>query len=514
MTARPGTRRLARAGALAVAFVAGAAFLTAVARHTRYGSSDNANALLAGQAMLRGNPLLRGWTMPHDSYWLLDLPLFGVASVVAGLRDVLLAAVPAVVDAAAIVAGSTVALLGRPPGRRGWVGAAVVAVLLGLPHPYLTIFVLQGPHHVATAVVCLVAFGLLAGAGPGSGRWVAGTGLLAVAAHSDPVAIAVGVVPVAAAGLLDGVRSRRLGAVAGPLAAAAGGLAGAFLLGLLLRLAGGYTVLPDPPAIGAWRENLPATPKILGGLLGVGGQGGLRGGSLVAHAIGAGLFAAGIAWSAFRSLAGLVRRRRSTSAWLDDVLLLGFAGGVALFALLTDPKLQAVNARYLLPPLVFGAVLTARRAIEVTARIPAPALAAAGLALGAAYLTTPLATVRAPAPANPAVAVADWLEARGLQRGYGQYWVAGLTTVSGRGGVAVRPVVAVDGRLRASDHFASPRWFGGDRPFRFVVVDPVHPDGVDDAAAVTTFGPPAEARDVGPYRVLVWDRALGVAPPP
>src|SRR5205807_2353110 len=88
--------------------------------------------------------------------------------------------------AVAFVAGSTVALLGRPPGRRGWVGAAVVAVLLGLPHPYLTIFVLQGPHHVATAVVCLVAFGLLAGAGPGSGRWVAGTGLLAVAAHSDP----------------------------------------------------------------------------------------------------------------------------------------------------------------------------------------------------------------------------------------------------------------------------------------------------------------------------------------
>src|SRR5207237_275296 len=195
----------------------------------------------------------------------------------AGLRDVLLAAVPAAVDAAAIVAGSTVALLGRPPGRQGWVGAAVVAVLLGLPHPYLTIFVLQGPHHVATAVVCLVAFGLLGGAG---------------------------------------------------------------------------------------RENLPATPKILGGLLGVGGQGGLRGGALVAHAVGAGLFAAGIAWSAFRSLAGLARRRRSTSAWLDDVLLLGFGGGVALFALLTDPKLQAVNARYLLPPLVFGAVLTARRAIE------------------------------------------------------------------------------------------------------------------------------------------------------
>ena len=63
------------------------AFLTAVARHTRYGSSDNANALLAGEAMFRGNPLLRGWDMPHNSYWLLDLPIFGVASAMFGVGD-------------------------------------------------------------------------------------------------------------------------------------------------------------------------------------------------------------------------------------------------------------------------------------------------------------------------------------------------------------------------------------------------------------------------------------------
>src|SRR5205823_4415968 len=128
---------------------------------------------------------------------------------------------------------------------------------------------------------------------------------------------------------------------------------------------------------------------------------------------------------------------------------------------------------YLLPSLVFGAVLTARRAVEAAARIPVPALAVGGLALAAAYLTTPLATLRSPAPVNPAVAVAGWLEARGLHHGYGQYWVAGLTTVSGRGTVAVRPVLAAaDGRLRPNEHFAARRWFGGERPFRFVVVDP------------------------------------------
>ena len=250
----------------------------------------------------------------------------------------------------------------------------------------------------------------------------------------------------------------------------------------------------------------------------MGGQGGLRGGSQAAHAVGAGLFAAGIAASALRSLAGLVRppggRAAPGSAWLDDVLLFGVVGGIVVFAVLTDPKLQALNARYLLPTLVFGAVLTARRAVEAAARIPAPALATVCLALGAAYLTTPLAAVRTPAPENPAVAVARWLDARGLRHGYGQYWVAGLTTVTGRGAVAVRPVLLdADGRLRPNQHFASRRWFGG-HPFRFVVVDPAHPDGVDETAAVRTFGRPSEARDIGLYRVLVWDRDLTMPPAP
>ena len=502
--------------------VACVAFLAAVARHTRYGSSDNANALLAGQAMFHGNPLLRDWDMPHNSYWLLDLPIFGVASAMFGVGDRLLAAVPAAIATAAIAAGSVIAVMGRPPAKHWWVGAALVFILLGLPHRHLGLFLLQGPHHVATVVGCLVAFALLAGAGFGGARWAAAAAVLAVIAHSDPMAIAVGILPVAAAGLVDGVRNRSLGALVGPVTAAAAGIGGAVLLGLLLRLGGGYTPLPDPPTMVAWPENLRATPRILGSLLGVGTGAGLEGGALVAHVVGSGLFVAGIAASVVGSVADLIRRvereegggrlrgARVSRRWLDDVLLLSCAAGAALFALLSDPELQVVNARYLLAPLIFGAVLAARRAVDAAAHLPAGTLAVGVVALAAAYGMSPLSTVRAPAPENPAVAVADWLAGRGLHHGYGQYWVAGLTTVSGRGTVAVRPVKEVDGTLRANIHFASRRWFGGDRPFRFVVVDPAHPGGVEESVTVATFGPPAEARDIGPYRVLVWDRDLAV----
>ena len=501
--------------------IACVAFLTAVARHTRYGSSDNANALLAGEAMVRGNPLLRGWDMPHNSYWLLDLPIFGLASAMFGVGDRLLAAVPAAIAVAGIAVGSVIAVMRRPQAKHWWVGAAVVFILLGLPHRHLGLFLLQGPHHVATIVGCLVVFALLAGARFGGVRWVVATGLLAVITHSDPMAIAVGILPVAAAGMVDGVRTRRLGSLVGPVTSAAAGFGGALLLGLLLELAGGYTPLPDPPTMVAWPENLRATPRILGGLLGVGTGGGLEGGALVAHVVGSGLFVAGIVASVVRSVADLIRRvdeegdgrlrgARVSRRWLDDVLLLGGAAGVALFALLTDPDLQVVNARYLLASLVFGAVLSARRVVDAAAHIPAGALAAGALALAAAYSMSPLATVRAPAPENPSVAVADWLSRQGLHHGYGQYWVAGLTTVSGRGTVAVRPVKEVGGTLRANIHFASRRWFGGDRPFRFVVVDTVEPNGVDEAVTVATFGPPAQVRDIGPYRVLVWGRDLAM----
>jgi hypothetical protein len=304
-------------------------------------------------------------------------------------------------------------------------------------------------------------------------------------------------------------------------------LAGAFLLGLFLELAGGFTPLPDPPTVVQWRENLRGTWQVLGALLGLSFPGRLEGGARAAHAVGAALFAVGIAWSAIRSLASVVRPRTGadrdsarlrdrtpSSDWLDDALLFGAAASAALFALLTDPPHQALNARYLLPVLVFGAVLTGRRALEATARLHWVAVAGGSLALAAAYLGSPLAILRGTAPENPSVAVADWLASRNLREGYGQYWVAGLTTVSGRGAVAVRPVMGVDGTLRANRQFASRRWFDGDRPFRFVVVDRVKPDGVDEQAAVATFGPPVEIGDIGPYRVLVWDRNLSVAPDP
>ncbi|HMC51115.1 MAG TPA: hypothetical protein VKI64_00020 [Acidimicrobiales bacterium] len=86
-------------------------------------------------------------------------------------------------------------------------------------------------------------------------------------------------------------------------------------------------------------------------------------------------------------------------------------------------------------------------------------------------------------------------------------------TLEDRGRVRVRPVITSHGRLSALHFFAAEDWFLGPErriPARFLIYEPAAPfDKVDDATAIATFGRPASAAVVGPYRVLIWDRDLG-----
>jgi hypothetical protein len=500
-------------------------FLTEVARHTRYGSSDNANALLAGREMVRGNPFLRGWVLPPDSYWLLDLPILGLASVVFGMREVLLHAVPAALTVGAVVAGVWVAGIDRP-GRRRWVAAGVLALVIGLPHRYLSFFILQGPHHLATTLFCLVAFGLLSKARLGSVRWAAAVSLLAMAVFSDAIAVAIGVAPVVGAGVVDARRRRRVSALATPLAAGVAAMAGSVALRGLVAVAGGFALEPTLDYFPLWRTNLRAAPGVLESLVGAGANTGLSPFPAAVHALVAGLIMVLALVTLIRLVVDVVRprpenegvrsestgwRERPGAGWGDAALLLGAVAGIVVFALLTPPAAARASARYLLPVLVFGAVLAARRAQEVAQRLPAWPVVAVGLALGAVYMTAPLQAVRAPEPVNPSEGVVRWLRSQRLDRGYGQYWVAGITTVTSGGAVVVRPVQPADQGLQPHVGFASTRWFdaGTDRhPFRFVILQPADDGGVDETRAATTFGPPESEQTIGPYRVLVWDHDL------
>jgi hypothetical protein len=423
------------------------------------------------------------------------------------------------------LAGTWVAGLDRP-GRRRWVAAGVLLLVIGLPHLELVLLLLQGPQHQSATLCCLAAIGLLSRARLGDGRFIGAVALLAVAVNADAVAVVVGVAPAAGAGVLDALRSRRLHALAMPLAAGAIAVAGALGLRALVLVAGGFTNHRGVAYYDAWLAHLRAVPSVLGAIVGVRGSVDLNGVATLAHVLVAALMGLAVMVTAVRLITGLLRSRPERSeddgreirprpgpGWIDDALLLGCLGGIATFALLTAPGPARLSARYLIPTLVYGAVLTARRAREFALPLPGWPVAVAGAALAAVYFTSPLAAVRQPAPPNPAEAAVAWLRANHLDRGYGPYWVAALTTATAGGNVAVRPVEPAGPSLRPMTLLASRRWFEDHRrPFRFVVLQPAGYNGGDSGVTksivTATFGSPARQETFGPYEVLVWDQDL------
>jgi hypothetical protein len=384
---------------------------------------------------------------------------------------------------------------------------------------------LQGPFHVVTILFCLVAFLLLQGA-YGRRPYLLAAAVLGAAVLGDAYSVAIGAMPIVGAGVISGLRRRRWEPAAACGFVALLAVGGATLARAVLDHLPAHSlaspVSPSPPW--NWTDNVGRAVTRLFSLLGPGSMSGLSGLHRVVHLVGLALVGATVGATIVLLLRGAIRgspeedrssvgRWSMEGSWLDDVLLVGFFGGIAAFILLASPLKPADpnTTRYLLPALVYGAVLAGRRLGGAVRSMPRPFIpVTAGLLVGVAglYGWTSISTLRGPTAQDPALALVRWLEDNDLEAGFGQYWAASSVTVASRGGVSVRPVVSVDGFIRPKTYYSSADWYEPDRmtPRRFVVyLQTEYPlDAVEDTSATETFGPPSRTADVGPYRVLIW----------
>jgi len=508
--------------------------LYSVSWHAFPGNSDDANAVLAGRSLVHGNPLLRGWELPGDPYWLTDLPVYGIVASVTGLRPSVMHLVPTILAGAVVLVG--VALSARGLGRDGrrWIGRATTFVLIGLPVPLMTTFFLQGPQHVGTVLTCLIAFAILEAAPIFRRRWLCAVALLGAALIGDPMTLAIGIAPVAGGAIVAAARAHRWGRSLPGLAAAAFSTVGALAARVLLSALGGFTISRGPPLAPAraWSANAALVPHRALALLGILREVAIPGESTTSRQVhlagtvicafalivSTGLVLAALVRSSWRAHQTEVRPPTRLTRWLDDVLTVGVWGSVAACVILSPPHGDFNADRYLVPAVIFSAILAGRTLTRVRWSrrpwsTPSITLSCLGLALGGSYLAASVAAVGVPTPRNPAAPLAHWLRARGLERGFGAYWDASIVTLEDPGRVRVRPVITSHGRLHALHFFAAENWFSGTErrtPARFIIYEPAAPfDKVNDATAIATFGRPASAAVVGPYRVLIWDRDLG-----
>ena len=546
----PWRRRLPWAVVLAVALAA--LFLLSLSQSRSSAlSSDGASNILQAQAMLHGNPLLRGWWTSDVSFYTTELPEYALAVAVRGLS-------PDVVHiCGALTYTLTVALAGllargRATGPAGLRRAGIaVAIMLAPSVLGGTEVFLENPDHFGTSVPILLVLLLLdwgEGRDDAHGRrWyvpVAVCALLAWSQVGDQLSLVAATVPIGAvcafrlAVTLIRRRPRAELRWDGLLVAAAlVSVAIARIAERALRAIGGFDQRPIPSTRLASLAQVPGNARLLSRsivlLFGANNPGKPSQPLTISrhvplllsadlHVIGlvvagAGLIA-GIAAGFFGRPAG-----PGGPGWDRVVQILVAAIGVTIAAGLFTTVMQSLSSAHevaILLPL--GAVLagrtlpsSARRlvrrlaearaaSVRVATVTTAATVALAGwlavgvseAAYGAAWPATPL----------PVQSVAAWLVAHHQRDGLAAYWQGTDTTVASGGRVLVAPVTA--GGNAAKHWEASSAWYQPSRYRATFVIAGLSPisseNALSVAAARARFGRPAAEYHVGINIVMIY----------
>jgi hypothetical protein len=166
-------------------------------------TSDGAANVLQAQAIVHGNPMLRGWWTSDVSFYTTELPEYALVTAFYGLSPNVVHICGALTYTLTVLLTALVAR-GRERGMAGYYRAGIaVGIVLALSVTGSIGIFLENPNHAGTAVPVLVLLLLLDRAGNGTGdraggRWhipVVACAVLVLAEVGDKLTLAAATVP-------------------------------------------------------------------------------------------------------------------------------------------------------------------------------------------------------------------------------------------------------------------------------------------------------------------------------
>jgi hypothetical protein len=489
-------------------------------------SDGPANALQA-QDLLRGNLLLRGWTLTDVSFYTTELWEYAAIEVVRSVGRSLSVGMGVVHTAAAVTYALLVLLAGllargRARSGQGLARALVAVGIMVAPQlGYGAFVLLLSPDHVGTEVPLLLGWLVLDRA---PRRWyvVGFTGLLlAWVQVADRGAVLAAVLPLAVVCVVRAAAGwRRAGAwfEASLAAVAVASVVVAWAVARLIRVNQGYVQYPlpaDRSALSLLPVHLKLTALGVAQLYGA-DFAGISGAPAIFFAA---VHCAGLAVAVVSFAVALARLRRLDL--VGQVLVVAIACTVAAYALSNTPGVvfgTGYGTREMAAVLPLGAALAGRMTGPLLLGRVRQAAAAAVLAC---YVAALLYSAAQPAVQGPQAGLAQWLLSRHLTTGLATRNSQLMTVESGERLdllVSYAPGGKVRGVLyesKASDY--DPRTHYAD----FVVAEvplgarPVSSDEISVAETLATFGRPAREYYYGGYTILVYrQNLLNQLPPP
>lgn len=481
--------------ALIVVCLGASAFVAFAVAKQMAQNSDNVQSFLAAQSVLHGNVMLSGWHLARDDFFFTDtLPMAAMESLF-GFRHMLIAVFPAVVYVLTVAASIAAALApARSPAQR-LAGLAAIVIFIGLPSIDVSLPLLQADAHGASILFSLVALMSLAALAEGQTRRQLPIGLAFIVltsatVASDPYTLIFAFGPALLVLALEYLAEQHTARALFLLGLTAFSSALGALAPSAIAYFGGFVTEPTVSVQFVAAHKLGATlVALFFGLV---------------YISGADIFARDLfALATFAKLArlivwtfggaALVRRipvlcRGERSCILDRFLLASILI-VALASVMSQQYARATEGpifiggsgnRYLMPILVFGAILAARALPAMLASLPTQRFRSASLILLLVLATGLIADqsvaatrwVTSPSwmSSTAFAKVAQWLEARRLTCGVGEYWTSSIITALSDGSVTVRPATAPPGgRLAPLLWLSDAHWYHGAKEPRFAI---------------------------------------------
>lgn len=465
-------------------------------------NSDDAVILLQAKDMLKGNIFLKDWSLPPDTFWTLDIPFYSILTILFGSTPKLMYHGPAIIYAFIVLA---VILLTKNCGntKKSYINIIIALTIVGLPSAFLGGLISQGPIHLGTILVLLVSFIILDDLERHTGElsfWRLGLFFISMflANTGDPLALYIGVLPIALTYIYkiasrDG-RNKSLSIIT------------VLILAILVskvtlidvRSSGGFNSLPINAvfvSIEKFPYNLSLT--IQGILLLFGTD--FFGQPLTFLTVEIMARSIGMLY-VFYSICKVIRYKKDYGT-IEHILVLGIVIDLISY-LFSNQPINIESTRYLLPIIIYGAILAGRLEIpDFKGNIHK--IIIMGICL--VYLISFLPRLSAPIPFAKEVELVHFLEANNLEDGYGAYWNSHIVTVESNNDIKVRPVVWNGSDIAPFNWLSSEKWYTDENTARFLVFDSSNWGNVNLDNAKKTFGKPAGVYKVEDYTILVWN---------
>jgi hypothetical protein len=454
-------------------------------------SSDDACYVLEGLDVVRGNLLLRGWTLPLDSFYTIIVPFYALGALLTRNTSILMYILPAAEYSLLVVMCIAIAWKNVIPEYR-LVSVIIILLAIGCPS-YPAGPPNEAAGHISTVIFITAAFYLLS-----TGRFLLAAVILVLADVGDPFALWIGNISIALVGLRLMVVEKWRGAKLLILTVTCVLLSKLMLLAI--SLGHGYKIEVGETrsafvSLGRLGHNFYLLCESVLDLFGANFFGrqvlSLETGLILVHMV-AFVF---IFWALIKLISGPIDQHEIIPALLMTAIVVDIAA-----FLFSDIPVDIDSARFLSPVLIYGVLLVAlswyRLGIEHKYLwVVLPVMICAYLTSFGMRVAEPVA----PAPTE----VFSYLESKGVTDGYGGYWSAGLLTVLSNERFTVRQVVPrLGGKLGPYKWVSAADWYDMNDA-RFLIADRRDP-AVNLSTATVTWGRPEEIKSIGRYRIFIW----------